>query len=204
MSEWIRNLLGLVALSAYIVLIATKWIELKNLKKSTEEDNNRNIRSVEKLLWWRRYDLIRLFADYALLTAFLQSPLNDLWFSLFPETSLGFCTGTLIIINITLVISVFGDWMPIRHFIHEPGKKAPPFAEYFLQQFVRIMKIDFAMFLVWCVFLILEPTKTGLIIKIVVSVLILLCLRLLLRFASSPRKKTTETDKPVGTETRTD
>lgn len=139
--------------------------------------------------------------DHALLTAFLLSPLNDLWFSLFPETTLGFCTGTLIIINITLLLSTVGDWIPIYYFVHKPGMKGPSFAEHFLPQFVRIMKIDFAMFLVWCVFLILEPTKTGLIIKIALSALILLLMRLLLRFAGSHSKQTTEEEKPDGTET---
>ena len=198
MSEWIRNLLSLVALSAYIVFISTKWSELRYIKKTTEED--KNLESVKKLLWWHRYDLIRLFVDYALLTVFLQSVLNELWFSLFPETTLGFCTGTLIIINITLLLSTVGDWIPIYHFIHKPGMKGPSYVEHFLQQFVRIMKIDFAMFLVWCVFLILEPTKAGIIIKIALSALILLFMRLLLRFASSRSKLTTEKEKPDGTE----
>ena len=179
MSEWHRFLLGLAAASVYAGLVVSKILDTEKAGISSRKERWRTV----------RFDVIRRFADGALLTGFLVSPLFPLWFGLFRETALGYCTGCLELIFATLLVSVFIDWFPVRNSYIRAGKELPSFPRFLLRQFVHITRIIFALTLVWCVFLFLEPTKASLPGKLAGAAAVLLLLRLMLRMVRGSGNK---------------
>lgn len=187
MTEWHRFLLSLIVLSVYSGLIGMK---IPEFRKTYINDRNARWKAI-------RFDVIRLFTDGILLLGFLTSPLYSAWFALFPETILGFFTGCFILISITLLISVFVDWIPVHRSCREKGISAPSFPGFLLRQFVHIVQIESAMALAWCVFLFLEPTKMSLWCRIAFAAIVLLLFRFILRLVwnirtRSARQKKTE------------
>ena len=185
MSEWTRNLLGIAAVFVYSCLIGFKCLDLSKLASGSKDESSACDRRIKRKQQALRFELVRLFLDGALLTGFLTSRLCPTWFGLFHDTALGYCTGCYELIGITLLISVFVDWFPYRKSLQEK----PSFSKFLLRQIVNVCRIEFALALVWCVFLILEPTKTSLLIKIGASALVLLLLRGVLRLARGCNKE---------------
>ena len=183
MSEWIRNLLGVAAAFVYVCLIGFKALDLSKLEKDSHDKSGACDSQISKRRRALRFDQIRLIADGSLLTGFLTTGLCPAWFSLFPDTALGYCTGCFDLISLTLLISIFVDWIPYRRSFDPAADEKPSFSRFLLRQIVNVCRIEFALALVWCVFLILEPTKTSLAVKIGASGLVLLLLRGILRLA---------------------
>ena len=186
MTEWHRFLPGLIAASVYAVLISMKFPEAEKAGTGSRKKRWKAI----------RFDVIRLFTDGTLLTGFLISPLCPAWLGLFPETALGHCTGCVVLISATLLISVFIDWIPVHRDCREACCKAPSFPRFLLQQFIHVLQIGFALVLVWAVFFFLEPMKASLPIRIVSSAAVLLLLRVVLRIKRKPGEKTGKEDYP--------
>ena len=185
MTEWHRYLLGLIAASVYAVLIIMKFLEADKAGTGGWK------------LGWKaiRFDVIRLFTDGILLAGFLISPLCPAWFGLFSETALGWCTGCIVLISMTLLISVFVDWIPVRGSCREADNKPPSFLRFLLRQFVHIVRIEFALSLVWTVFLLLEPAKTSLLVRFAVAAAVLLLFRAMLRVVRRLGNKAAKTEK---------
>ena len=186
MSTTARIILAIIAASIYAGLIILKIIRFRHprlciLKEETSESGEpENVDLPEKARFQDlRFGLIRLGVDCVLMVGFLLSDLCPIWFRLNRETALGYCTGCIILISITLLISVFVDWFPVRNGYLRAGKQPPSFSRFMLSQLLGIIRIEFVLILIWSVFLILEPTKTSIIIKIILSVLMLLLIRLL-------------------------
>ena len=194
MSEWTRTLLGTAALFVYSCLIGFKAIDLAKLEKGGNEETRSSEEQVKKERKALRFDMFRLAADCVLLTTFCLSDLWTAWFGLFHETALGLCTGCFILISATLLLSVFIDWIPVYRDCRQEGRKVPSFAGYLLKQFVNLIKIEFALCLAWIVFLLLEPTKTSLLVRIAGAAGVLLLLRIVLDLAKKTRNKKEKTD----------
>ena len=173
MTEWHRSLLALLAAFIHAIRIGFKFAETG---KQGPADPKTRWRSI-------RFSVIRLFLDGAILIGFLLSDLCPAWFRFFRETTMGYCTGFMELITITLIVSAFIDWIPLRQSYLEADHRPHPFARFLLRQFVRITQILFAMSLVWIVFLFLEPTQTSIWLRIAASVLVLVWLRIMLRVA---------------------
>lgn len=183
MSEWIRNLLGLAALFVYTCLTGMKALDLSKLEKEDKTESCSRASEIRTKKQALRFDMVRLILDGSLLTGFLITDLCPAWFGLFHDTALGYCTGCFELISFTLMISVFVDWIPYRRRFSHAADGKPSFSRFLLRQIVNICRIEFALALVWCVFLILEPSKAGLAVKIGASSLVLLLLRGILRLA---------------------
>ena len=185
MNEWQRKLLCIAAGAVYAMLLGMKSVDRNKLTEA-EKEGSVSKEQAEQARRSIRFDMIRLCTDCAILLGFLISPLWPIWFRLFPETASGFCTAGLALVSVTLVVSVFVDWIPVRRSYLQAGKKIPPFGAFLLRQFFRVLRIECALALVWGVFRILEPTQAGTAVKIGVSVLALLLLRELLRLVRKP------------------
>ena len=192
MSEWSGNLLGITAAFVYTCLIGIKALDLSKLKKNSIDNSGTSDNQIRRKQQALHFDLIRLFLDGTLLTGFLTTGLRPAWFGLFHKTALGCCTGCFVLISFTLLISVFVDWFPYRKNLYHSAKEQPSFSRFLLQQLVNICRIESALALVWCVFLILEPTEAGLIIRIGASALVLLLLRGVLQLARKHREQKAE------------
>ena len=179
MTEWHRFLLGLAAASVYAGLISMKFMQAEKAGITDKKTRWRMI----------NFDVIRLLVDGGLLAGFLVSPLCSVWFGLFPGTALGYCAGCVALISATLLVSVFVDWIPVRRCYRDAGGQAPPFSRFLLRQFVHVFQIVFALALVWCVFLFLEPMGTSLWVKIAAAAGALLLLRVILQVLRGHRKK---------------
>ncbi len=136
-----------------------------------------------------RFDLCRLIMDCAVLLGFLLSDLYSAWFGLFREGNLGVCTGVFELITITLIVSILVDWLPVRESYRQTGKAPPSFASFSVKQLVSIFQIEFWLSIVWSVFLLLEPTRASVAIKIGASALVILLFRVLLRFARNSEER---------------
>lgn len=180
MSEWQRTMLGMAATMVYMMLIGMKYVDRNKLAEAEKEGSISKEQS-EEARQSLRFDMIRLFADCTVLVWFLMVPLCPAWFGLFPGTASGFCAACLVLVSLTLVISVFVDWIPVRRSCRRAGEKVPPFGTFLLRQFFRVLRIECALALVWGVFRILEPTQVGTFVKVGVSALALLLFRGLIR-----------------------
>ena len=176
MNEWIRTELALAALAAYMVFIVLKVQDIRKARQSPEV----------KIL---RFEFFRLGLDCGFLLFFLLSSLCPRWFGLFDDTALGYCTGCIILISVTLLISVFVDWFPYRR---RSADGKPSFSRFLLRQMINVCRIGFAMTLVWVVFLLTEPTKISLAVRIGISALVLLLLREGLLLARKRKKQKAE------------
>ena len=175
MSMQLRTVLALLASAVYLWFVIRKAIQIrKSLHPS--------VRSV------LRFDFIRMGADWMLLLFFLLSEACPAWFGLFQSTALGTCTGWIILISITLLISVFVDWIPIRKSYLFLDKK-PSFRSFLKQQFLNILRIIFSLVLIWLVFLILDPVHISPYFKTLISILVLTLYRIALWFIQKHGKK---------------
>lgn len=188
MSEWQRTMLGIAALMVYMMLIGMKYVDRNKLAEAEKEGSVSKEQS-EEARRSLRFDMIRLFTDCTLLVWFLMVPLCPAWFGLFPGTASGFCAACLVLVFLTLIVSVFVDWIPVRRSCRRAGKKVPPFGTFLLRQFFRVLRIGCALAFVWGVFRILEPVHVGTFVKLGASALALLLFRGLTRLARRPGKR---------------
>ena len=192
MNEWPRIILSIAAAFIYTCLIGCKMLDIAKYEKAVKEKSGDNEPLLKEDRHILLFDIIRLSLDGAILIGFLTSPLCPAWFGLFTDTTLGYCTGCFELISITLLISAFVDWFPYRRSLHHSVDGKTSFSRFLLRQIVNICRIEFALALVWGVFLILEPTKTILVVKIGLSALILLLLRAVLRLARGRKEQKPE------------
>ena len=174
MNEW-QWFSGLAAALVYAVVIVRKVSAVRKTELSLS--GKTTLRSVVS------FDTVRLFLDGTVLVLFLLSNLCPAWFGLFRGTALGYCTGCVILISITLLISVFVDWIPVRNHFRQFSGEVPSFSRFLLRQFVRIFQIEFVLAIIWCVFLLLEPVRMHFLFRIFISVAVLLLYRGLLSLA---------------------
>ena len=170
MSEWQRTMLGIAAMMVYMMLIGMKYVDRNKLAEAEKEGSVSKEQSEEA----RRSTL---------LVWFLMVPLCPAWFGLFPGTASGFCAACLVLVFLTLIVSVFVDWIPVRRSCRQARKKVPPFGTFLLRQFFRVLRIGCALALVWGVFRILEPAGVGWPFKLGASALVLLLFRELTQLA---------------------
>lgn len=176
MSGQTRTWLAVITLAVYAGLLAVKVVRLRRAPDPAEKRRF-------------QFDLVRQALDCSLLQCFLLTGLCPTWFALFSETPLGYCAGCYILIILTLLISVFVDWIPIRREKARRMLEKPTFPEFLLRQLWDILRICFALTLVWGVFLVMEETGTALGIRILLALAALLLLRVLLALVGKNRKK---------------
>ena len=168
MSEQLRIPLAVISGCIYAGLILLKILRIcrARLPASRREERRGSL----------RFNLIRLIADCAVILGFLLSDLYPAWFGRFRNTPLGYCSGMLILIMATLLVSVFVDGFVRRKDFRQKGS----IGDFLLQQIISITQILFILQIVWCSLLILEPSETSLTERIAVAAGTLLLTRIVL------------------------
>ena len=174
MNEW-QLFSGLAAALVYAAVIGFKVSALRN------PDLSLYGRTVLRRA--ACFDAVRLFLDGVFLVSFLLSGLCPAWFRLFGDTALGYCTGCVLLIGATLVISVFVDWIPVWEYSRQSGGGIPSFSRFLLRQFVRVFQIILVLAVVWMTFLLLDPVRMHVLFRILISCVVLLLYRGALRLA---------------------
>ncbi len=196
MNEPIRILSALLAGTVYAGLAAKKIIRIRMITRARDKNSEafpsrtgNIVKSAKDQLRILRFDLIRLAMNSGLLLGFILSGLWPTWFSLFPSTHLMLYTASSLLFSITLLISIFVDWFPVRESCRLSGKAMPSFARFYLKQFAGILRIESVMAIIGGVLLVLEQTQISLIAKATISVLVILLFRGLQDILARHRKE---------------
>ncbi len=172
MNVWLRIIPVLLASGVYAGLIYRKMQQLREHKQDVSEKG-------------LRFDLVRLITDFLILLTFLLSGLYPSWFRLFPDTPLGWCTGVIDLISCTLLVSVFVDWYEMRKQL----RQKEVLGKFLLRQLVSFLQVEFMLAIVWGCFMILEPTGTSLVFRIIAAAGIILLTRIILVAARKMRDR---------------
>ena len=163
MNDWIQRGPAIAALVIYSVLVIRKAQELRKCSRRPER----------KIL---RFELIRRTADGALLASFLLSGLCPLWFGLFRSTPLGYFTGCISLVFLTLTVSVLVDWFPVKESCRLAGRQAPSYSSFLARQLRSLFLVECWLGAAWLVFLVLEPTGIHVLVRIAAAAgALLLC-----------------------------
>lgn len=180
MSEQLRIPLTVIAGCVYAGLIVLKILRIRRVRlpASRREERRESV----------RFDMIRLIADCAVMLGFLLSGLYPAWFGLFRNTPLGCCSGIVLLILATLLLSVFVDGFVRRKEFRQKGSTG----DFLLRQLISILQIMFVLEIAWCSLLVLEPSETSLTERIAVAAGILLLVRVILYAARRIQGRTEE------------
>ena len=160
MNKLLRIIPVILAVGVYSVLIVRTITRIRNSPCKEQIRKRRYL----------CFDLDRLVIDGVLLTGFLLSPLYPLYFGRFDETALGYCTAWIRLITVTLLLSLIVDWFACRNEYRERYKGDHPLVHFLINQFICIFQIYSWLIIVWGIFLVLEPAKTGFQEKIILSI----------------------------------
>ena len=171
MNEQLRIPLTIVAGCIYAGLILLKILQIRGIRlpASRREEQRDSL----------RFSLVRLIIDCAVMLGFLLSDLYPVWFGRFSNTPLGLCSGLVLLILATLILSVFVDGFRMRKQIRQTGG----FGDFLLRQMVSILRILFVLVIVWGCFLIPDGMGADLPARIVIVAGLLLMIRVLLDLA---------------------